>query len=213
MIKYILFDLGGVIINLTVFERLSEITGIEDRQEVINYWTSLKSVADYETGKISDAEFLRQLKKDLGYSRSERELHEEFKLWCHSVNIQAHNFTIEMISEYRIGVFSNTNPIHHQRLNEIWNTENLPIDEFMSYKLGVMKPNDEAFEYVVMKLGIAQNEILFIDDSQKNVEGAVRNGLNAYLFKNNEDLARIKSLLSQQKMTEQGDAPEPASPT
>jgi glucose-1-phosphatase len=199
MIKYILFDLGGVIINLTVFDRLSEITGIEDRQEVINYWTSLKSVADYETGKISDADFLRQLKKDLGYSRSECELHEEFRLWCHSVNIQAHNFTIEMISQYRIGIFSNTNPIHHKRLNEIWNTENLQIDEFMSYQIGLMKPNDEAFEYVVRKLGVAKNEILFIDDSQKNVESAVRNGLNAYLFKNNEDLEIIKNLLYQEK--------------
>lgn len=92
-----------------------------------------------------------------------------------------------------------TYPIHHKRLKEIWNTERLQIDEFMSYQIGLMKPNDEAFEYMVRKLGIAKSEILFIDDSQKSVESAVRNGLNAYLFKNNEDLEIIKNLLYQQK--------------
>ncbi|NJM62252.1 MAG: HAD-IA family hydrolase [Oscillatoriales cyanobacterium RU_3_3] len=96
-------------------------------------------------------------------------------------------------------VFSNINPIHHERVNEIWNTESLQIDRFMSYQIGIMKPNDEAFEYVVRKIGSAKNEILFIDDSQKNVEAAIRNGLNAYLFKNNADLEIIKNLLSQQK--------------
>ena len=51
---------------------------------------------------------------------------------------------------------------------------------FLSFKLGMLKPNDDIYQYVINKLNTKPENIYFFDDNKENVDGAIRNGINAY---------------------------------
>ena len=52
----------------------------------------------------------------------------------------------------------------------------------ISYQVKMMKPDPEIFRYTAEKLNFLPQETLFIDDSQGNVEGAIKAGLEGYRF-------------------------------
>ena len=48
--------------------------------------------------------------------------------------------------------------------------------------IGIVKPSAEIFEHLLCKYDLKAEECLFIDDSQKNINGAMAAGINGYLF-------------------------------
>ncbi len=52
----------------------------------------------------------------------------------------------------------------------------------LSHQIGIVKPNLEAYEYLVKTLGIPRGEILFVDDKKENSDAALKAGLDAVLF-------------------------------
>ncbi|MFT4798862.1 MAG: putative hydrolase of the HAD superfamily [Candidatus Azotimanducaceae bacterium] len=60
---------------------------------------------------------------------------------------------------------------HHMRLDQHFDRA------YYSCELGVAKPSSEYFVAIQHDLGVAADQILFIDDSLPNIEGAARSGL------------------------------------
>lgn len=50
---------------------------------------------------------------------------------------------------------------------------------FASHLMGLVKPDVEAFQYVLDKLAVPAADILFLDDNQMNVDSAIRTGMLA----------------------------------
>ena len=73
---------------------------------------------------------------------------------------------------------SNTNTAHWQAAVS-WPLMGLFDHLFLSFQLGLVKPDPEVFEQVCGNLGADPNAVLFIDDNSLNVEGALRVGLQA----------------------------------
>ena len=48
--------------------------------------------------------------------------------------------------------------------------------------VGLIKPDKEIFQYICDTFSLKADECLFIDDSQKNIDGAKDFGINGYLF-------------------------------
>ena len=46
----------------------------------------------------------------------------------------------------------------------------------------MVKPNSNIFEHLMKSFKLKANECLFIDDSQKNIDGAKKVGIDGYLF-------------------------------
>lgn len=59
-----------------------------------------------------------------------------------------------------------------------------------SYELKVSKPNPEAYEMVLKKLGVKSEEALFIDDELRNIDAAEKLGIKTIHFKNSEQLEK-----------------------
>jgi putative hydrolase of the HAD superfamily len=59
-----------------------------------------------------------------------------------------------------------------------------------SCELGVVKPDPAIYLHTVKKLGVAPDQALFIDNLQRNIEGAEAVGLHAALFENVEQLQK-----------------------
>ena len=68
-----------------------------------------------------------------------------------------------------------------------------------SHKLGLVKPEKEFFLYAQKLSSVEPEEILFIDDSQKNVDFANQLGWNAFFFdtsNQSRSISKIKEILA-----------------
>ncbi|MEE2829991.1 MAG: HAD-IA family hydrolase, partial [Myxococcota bacterium] len=80
---------------------------------------------------------------------------------------------------FGLAVFSNTNAVHWPDLQQRFDLEERVDRCFVSYQMGLAKPDREAFAYVASELGCAPGEILFLDDNRLNVAAAKEAGLQA----------------------------------
>lgn len=53
---------------------------------------------------------------------------------------------------------------------------------FSSAHMGSKKPQTEFYEYILQKLGVEKDKILYIDDTASHVKGAKETGIDAYLY-------------------------------
>ena len=78
-------------------------------------------------------------------------------------------------------MLSNTNALHWTGQRESARVRSLFTRNYLSFELGIVKPDAEIFEHVVADLGCAPGEIVYFDDNQVNVDAALGVGLDAAL--------------------------------
>lgn len=68
---------------------------------------------------------------------------------------------------------------------------------FVSYELGLLKPDIKIYQQVLQKLNALPEEVIFVDDKLKNVEAAKSIGINGIVFDRNtiahEIVSKLKS--------------------
>ena len=98
-----------------------------------------------------------------------------------------------LAKDYPIYGLSNNNEISVQRMHEIYEENGLDWQrvfkkEFISSRMKMLKPSREIFDAAAAEIGLPPEEILFIDDSQTNVDGALAAGWQAGLYVQGTDL-------------------------
>ncbi len=79
-------------------------------------------------------------------------------------------------------------------------TPNYLDDIIISAEIHKIKPNKEFYIHILEKFNIQPNELLFIDDNLKNIEGAKKLGINTILVKEKTNLfLNIGKLLDNNK--------------
>ena len=58
--------------------------------------------------------------------------------------------------------------------------------------MGIKKPTPQIFNTTLLKLGVENNEAVFVDDGKKNIEKAKELGMNGIVF---ESMVQLKSEL------------------
>ena len=185
-VKNIIFDLGGVIINLNnqLTEDAFVSMGVKGFREYFGHGHAASFFKDYEVGKISDEEFVGSLRSLGGLSVSDEAI-------IHGWNALLLDFPPERIQllrdlskRYRIFLFSNTNALHLAALREIYRKtfEEGELDDhfertYYSHLLGMRKPEKSSYEYILRENGLVAGETLFVDDALINIEGAEKAGL------------------------------------
>ncbi|MHB1447385.1 MAG: HAD-IA family hydrolase [Acidimicrobiales bacterium] len=79
----------------------------------------------------------------------------------------------------RVCCFSNTNSLHWDGVARIKDLMSLFDTTFLSFQMGMLKPDREAFEHVAKTLGLHPGGVLFLDDNQMNVDAARAVGFSA----------------------------------
>ena len=178
--EYFVFDLGGVITVPMVSKKLYE--QIEWKVSYDKFLDKFNNSAEsikVHKGEISTKEFFEYLKR---YMNDNITL-EEFKN-IYVNNNEFFNDTIETIKKlknlgYKVYLLSNLKEIDYEKFIKHFDVS--IFDEmFLSFKLGMLKPNDDIYQYVINKLNTKPENIYFFDDNKENVDGAIRNGINAY---------------------------------
>jgi FMN phosphatase YigB (HAD superfamily) len=185
-IDTIIFDLGGVILNIDyqlpvkAFKKL----GIENFNELFSQASQSNLFNDYETGEISSDDFVNEIKKYLPENTSEAAI---INAW-NSILLdlpEERLFSLEKAAEnHRIFLLSNTNALHIDSFNQyLINNLQLPSLEpffetlYLSYEIGLRKPDLRIFEYVLQDAGLTPERTLFIDDSIQHIQAASELGI------------------------------------
>ena len=196
MIKNLIFDLGGVIITLAPEEALRRFKslGLENAEEQMDAYTQMGIFGQLEEGKISAEAFREELSRQVGREVTYDECRHAWLGYVKEVPQRNLDALLRLRSEgYRIILLSNTNPF---MMSWVRSTEfdghGHSIDYYMdacylSYQLGVMKPDTEFFHRVLMTEKIMASETLFIDDGPRNVATASQMGIRTYCPQNGAD--------------------------
>ena len=148
MIEYLLFDLGNVLVELKGMSFLREIYPNLSDSDIKRKWVEIESVKKYETGKINTENFLKQISSELGVNLTKDESYRLFESFVGEVYKGTVDFLRQVKKRYKIGCFSNTNPLHISKLRKTNSFLDEFDDIFLSYKIGYTKPQIEAYEHV-----------------------------------------------------------------
>lgn len=187
-ITSVVFDMGGVFVELGA---ISEVIGDEDLT-VDQFWSTwLKSpmVRKFERGQCSPDEFGSGIVTEFGLRMSGEEFISRFAKWPKGLFGGA----LELLRSvkaagFEISVLSNTNEMHWTTQKDHETIGSMFDHEFTSYGIGMVKPDREIFEYVIEALGREPSEILFLDDNQPNVDGAIATGMQSRLTRGVEEV-------------------------
>lgn len=198
-IKNIIFDFGGVLINL-------------DRQRCIDSFTQLGlnvegMIGEFaqpegifmqlEKGIITPAEFRDKVRTLSGKELSDEKIDEAWNSFLVDIPTYKLEALLKLREKYMVYLLSNTNEIHwnwsctnafpYKAFNEVDYFE----QSFLSYEMKMVKPEAQIFETVLEETGILPEETFFIDDSEANCKAAEALGISTYLCQSGEDWTRI----------------------
>ncbi|HEX9510657.1 MAG TPA: HAD family phosphatase [Puia sp.] len=185
-IKNIIFDLGGVIINLNnqLTEDAFVALGAKTFREYFGHGHAASFFRDYEVGGISDRQFIDAVKEMTGLSVGDEEIIKAWNALLLDFPAQHIQLLKDLGKRYRLFLFSNTNALHLKALRKIYRDsfgEGELDDHFertyYSHLLGMRKPDKPSYEHILLENQLTGSETLFVDDALINVEGAEAAGL------------------------------------
>lgn len=190
-IKNIIFDLGGVILNID-FKKTEEafsLLGLDNFSNHINQFHITDFFLLYETGKINDDEFVAGIMKLI---KNPVEPHQVIHAW----NALILDFPPERIEllrglkkKFRLYLLSNTNAIHVKEFTQRFNKEygfgfeSLFEKIYYSNVVKLRKPDVAIFEMVLNENNLIAEETLFVDDTASNFPEAEKLGVKTYHVK------------------------------
>jgi putative hydrolase of the HAD superfamily len=114
-------------------------------------------------------------------------------------NLALFDFIRSIKPNYKTGTISDAWLDARQNVKEYINHELFDVMVFSS-EVGIMKPEPEIYQHTLSQLEISADESIFIDDRQKNVEGAQRIGMHSILFtKSEQTIIEILGMLQKHK--------------
>lgn len=190
-IKNIIFDLGGVLIDLdydktsTEFKKL----GVENFDELYTQFKANELFEDIETGKISDQDFYSTISKYCSPGTTQQEMETAWNAMLLDFRVETLGTLKRLKERYKLFLLSNTNSIHIAAFKKIFTVDTgLPLLDvffdkcYYSHLIQMRKPYEETYQYVLQDAGIKATETLFIEDSIQNIEGAKKVGIQTHLL-------------------------------
>lgn len=201
MIKNLLFDLGGVIMNIRrqncvdAFVKL----GLMEADSLLGEYSQAGVFAGIENGSLTPAEFHAEIRSRIGGDVSDEAIDHAFG--CFLTGIPQHCLReLEALhGRYGIYMLSNTNPIMWaDGIRRNFEADGHDVDYYFdgivrSYKAHAMKPDERIFRAVIDRYGLDPHETLFLDDSQTNLDAAARLGFRTLLVPPGEEFYDLLS--------------------
>lgn len=183
MVKNIVFDLGGVLLTLDMRACINSFTnlGYSNFEEILSETLQKGFFLEFEEGKINLEEFNKLIRANSSENVSDELIEKAMSSFLIGIDTYKLKFLEALKQSYNLFMLSNTNPLAMKIVNPMFEAEGKNIKFYfnklyLSYQLGVAKPNNEIFQLMTSDAGFLPEETLFIDDSPKNLESASRLG-------------------------------------
>ncbi|MBT3557356.1 MAG: HAD-IA family hydrolase [Rhodospirillales bacterium] len=181
-IQVLLFDVGGILIELGGIDHWKKLSSQTDSAEMWRRWLECQVVKDFESGRSTPDTFARDMVDKYELSVSSDHFIDKFAQWPIGFYDGAEALVADVRPDIKAGCFSNTNDIHwampcNQGVHTLFDLH------FLSFKMGHVKPDESAFQYVVDALACEPEAIFFVDDNIINVDAARACGFDAHVAK------------------------------
>ena len=183
-IRNILFDLGGVLLDLDFSKSITAFKTLGWKEQNLEVSVHADSVfLGFEVGKYSPREFRANIRPTLALSNNDLQIDDAWNAMLLGIPDERIAYLKQLSVEYQLYLLSNTNEIHINHHNSIFLEKHgypfhdLFISTFYSYELGLRKPDLAIFQKVMEKTKIKPEETLFIDDLPQNTAAAAGLGI------------------------------------
>jgi putative hydrolase of the HAD superfamily len=191
-IKNIILDYGDVVFMIDFLRMESAFSdlGIKNVREYYGHRAQTKLFDDFEQGKISAKAFRDGIREISGMvSLTDTQIDAAWNAMLIGVTDGHHQLLLDLKKEYRLFLLSNNNEIHYDWIMDylknnfdlLGNTVFFEKD-YYSHLIGMRKPNEEIFQFVLKENGLVPDETVFIDDSPQHLKTASKLGLQTYLL-------------------------------
>ncbi|TKG93408.1 HAD family phosphatase [Puteibacter caeruleilacunae] len=187
-IKNIIFDLGGVLIDIDFFDPFKQFEQLGWREEVnFDQLIQHDNFKDFEIGKISAAQFRDFVRSLIKVQINDDDINRIWNSMLKTFRKEAIHTIKSIQNNYNLFLYSNTNEIHQIHF------ENRFIDEFgyslhdlfnqvyYSHEIRQRKPASEGFHQILNENGLNAQETLFLDDLRENLSAAEKLGIQTNL--------------------------------
>ena len=204
-IKNIIFDLGGVIINLDIQKTIQEFNKLSSKSfETIYTQLQQSPIFDqFDKGEISERDFFDSLKKALENNVADEKIVFAWNAMLLDFPLHRLELLTKLKTKYRLFLLSNTNETHVTELEKqllatrgYQNLESFFEKVYYSCRMNMRKPDTTIFDFVMKENKLLAEETVFIDDSPQHVEGALKTGIKAVLLSKDKEVESLLKDLS-----------------
>lgn len=204
-IKNIIFDLGGVLLDID-FKKSTEafkILGIKEFEKMFSQFKADELFEKLETGELNEPDFYSAIKKRTSLHITDAEIDEAWNALILNFRISSLEFLEKLAGKYRLYLLSNTNIIHLKFFKQLFTKETgkPSLDSYFtrawySNEINLRKPGTKIFEFILQQENLIAAETLFIDDTLSNIEAAQKMGFKTHHLLPTErvELLKIESL-------------------
>lgn len=200
-IKNIIFDLGGVLLDIdtnkttTAFEHL----GVKNFNNNYSLHKADALFDDLEKGKVTEQDFYEGIREMAKQPLQDDQIREAWNALLINFREKSLQHLSHLQKEYKLYLLSNTNAIHYRAFQQIFQNQtgkndfdNFFVKAFYSHLVGLRKPEKEIYRLLLTDTGITAEETLFIDDLTKNTEAAAALGINTHQLKPGEKIEDLE---------------------
>jgi HAD superfamily hydrolase (TIGR01509 family) len=185
--KNILFDLGGVILDINVQATLKQFYELGFPAELMQFPNSMTTdlYFRYETGKLDTEQFRNEIRKAAGIEMTDHAFDEAWNAMLVRFPEERIALLKRLSKRYNLYMLSNTSSLHVKVFEKMYlEVAGEPMQEvfkkiYYSHEIGWHKPDLEAWEYVLNDAHIKAEETLFLDDNIHNIKASQELGFQA----------------------------------
>ena len=189
----LLFDLGGVMFEIDfgrTLRRWSELSPLPI-EEMRRRFRMDSAYERHERGEIEAAQYFAHLRDVLELEGTDEDIASGWNAVYGRVITETLDIIMSVRDRLPCFALTNTNRVHQAAWLALYPGVVAAFRRvFVSWEMGLRKPEPAAFRAVADATGIPLNRTLFFDDAMENVEGAREAGLQAVLVRAPSDVRR-----------------------
>jgi epoxide hydrolase-like predicted phosphatase len=198
-IRAVMFDLGGVLLYLpdpsVRYAKWEKLLGLQPG-ELIQILRRSGFNIEADIGKLTEQAMVHQLSIVLGLDEQQARQFLDEHSTHFELNRELTSFIECLRPRYKTAILSNAWPDAPKKIQERYHFDNLMDTILYSCEVGVAKPETSIYHLACQRLGVRPEEVVFIDDTLRNVEGAQCLGIRSVLFHNNtQAIAEVQAYL------------------
>jgi glucose-1-phosphatase len=195
-ITTLIFDFGGVLINLDLAQCIQNFKqlGLQNFEQYLSNFGQKGFFLQFENGEIGINEFRTHIRNLCPKPLTDTQIDQAWCSFLCNIPNEKLEMLLELKKKFKVLMLSNTNPLHIDvsaagEFARVGKTKDDFFDKcYLSYEMGLVKPNTDIFDALLADAGVKADECLFLDDGLKNIETAQKIGIQSYLVEANEDL-------------------------
>lgn len=196
-IKNIIFDLGGVIIDLDIPRTIAEFNRLCDIpfETIYSQATQIALFNEFDKGNISTHAFFNELKKQIRFNGNDTDMLYAWNSMLLGVPEARLDILVEAKQNYNTFLLSNTCEPHIEAFEHdlyfnhgVKNFNDYFDKVYYSCRIGMRKPDKEIFEMLLNENNLIAEETVFIDDSIQHVKSAGELGISSFLLPKGQEI-------------------------